>query len=91
MLRIRKGINQDTIQEWNRSLLLKELRKKGICSRAHLAKLSELKQATVTNIMKDFIDWELVAETESWITVHMFLSTEETSGCFGMSFITVSS
>ncbi len=63
MLRIRKGINQDTIQEWNRSLLLKELRKKGICSRAHLAKLSELKQATVTNIMKDFIDWELVAET----------------------------
>lgn len=63
MLMIRKGINQDTIQEWNRSLLLKELRKKGICSRAHLAKLSELKQATVTNIMKDFIDWELVTET----------------------------
>jgi len=63
MLMIQKGINQDTIQEWNRALLLKNLRKEGICSRAHLAKLSGLKQATVTNIMKDFIDWELVCET----------------------------
>lgn len=63
MLTMHRGINQDTIQEWNRSLLLKSLRKEGVCSRAHLANFSGLKQATVTNIMKDFIDWELVTET----------------------------
>ncbi|RDU25257.1 ROK family protein [Anaerosacchariphilus polymeriproducens] len=58
----KKGINQDIIQKTNRSLLLKYLRREGTCSRVHLANLTELKQATVTNIMKDFIDWEIVKE-----------------------------
>ncbi|HBG13529.1 MAG TPA: ROK family protein, partial [Clostridium sp.] len=43
-----RGINQDVTQEMNRSLLLKSLRREGVCSRAHLASLTGLKQATVT-------------------------------------------
>lgn len=57
-----RGINQDLTQELNRSLLLKNLRREGTCSRAHLAALTGLKQATVTNIMKDFLNWGLVTE-----------------------------
>ena len=48
-----RGINQDVTQEMNRSLLLKNLRREGMCSRAYLASLTGLKQATVTNIMFD--------------------------------------
>lgn len=57
-----RGINQDVTQEMNRSLLLKNLRREGVCSRAHLASLTGLKQATVTNIMKDFLNWGIVTE-----------------------------
>lgn len=57
-----RGINQDVTQEMNRSLLLKNLRREGTCSRAHLASLTGLKQATVTNIMKDFLSWGIVTE-----------------------------
>lgn len=56
------GYNQDNIQDMNRTLLLHLLRKEGICSRAHLARISQLKQATVTNIVNDFIQWGLVKE-----------------------------
>ena len=59
---IKKGINQEVIQEINRTLLLKHLRKEDMCSRVHLSNLTGLKQATVTNIMKDFIEWGLVKE-----------------------------
>ena len=57
-----RGINQDVTQEMNRSLLLKSLRREGVCSRAHLASLTGLKQATVTNIMKDFLNRGIVKE-----------------------------
>ncbi len=57
-----RGMNQDLTQELNRSLILKNLRREGMCSRAHLAGLTGLKQATVTNIMKDLLDAELVRE-----------------------------
>ena len=57
-----RGINQDVTQEMNRSLLLKNLRREGMCSRAYLASLTGLKQATVTNIMKDFLNWGIVTE-----------------------------
>lgn len=57
-----RGINQDVTQELNRSLLLKNLRREGVCSRARLAALTGLKQATVTNIMKDFLSWGIVTE-----------------------------
>ena len=33
-----------------------------MCSRAYLASLTGLKQATVTNIMKDFLNWGIVTE-----------------------------
>ena len=46
----------------NRTLILHLLRKEGVCARAHLAKLSSLKQATVTNIINDFQAWGLVKE-----------------------------
>ena len=48
-----RGFNQENIQDMNRTLLLNLLRKEGICARAHLANLSQLKQATVTNIVSD--------------------------------------
>lgn len=56
------GYNQESIQDMNRTLLINLLRKEGICARAHLSSLSMLKQATVTNIMNDFIRWGLVKE-----------------------------
>lgn len=62
MYKYEKGINQEKIQGMNRTLILSLLRKEGLCSRVHLANLTGLKQATVTNIMKDFIEWGLVKE-----------------------------
>lgn len=56
------GYNQENIQGMNRTLLLNLLRKEGVCSRVHLSNLSQLKQATVTNIVNDFISWSLVKE-----------------------------
>ncbi len=56
------GFNQEYMQELNRALLIKLLRKEGICARTVLAKKSRLKQATVTNIINDFIDWGIVRE-----------------------------
>ncbi len=62
MQRSNHGFNQESIQDLNRTLLINLLRKEGVCARAHLAQLSMLKQATVTNIINDFIDWGLVKE-----------------------------
>ena len=57
-----QGLNQESIQALNRTLLLNSLRKEKICSRAHLSHLTNLKQATVTYIMNDFISWNIVKE-----------------------------
>lgn len=62
MQRMHRGMNQDLVQGMNRSLLLHLLREEKMCSRVHLAKLSNLKQATVTNITSDFIGWGLINE-----------------------------
>lgn len=59
------GYNQENIQDLNRTLLLNLLRREGVCSRATLSHLSGLKQATVTNIVNDFIRWRIVKETGS--------------------------
>ncbi|GMQ61726.1 ROK family protein [Vallitalea maricola] len=56
------GINQDKIQEVNRSLVISLLREEGVCSRVNLSNRTGLKQATVTNIINDFINWGLVKE-----------------------------
>ncbi|MGI6057290.1 MAG: ROK family protein [Bilifractor sp.] len=58
----RTGMNQTSIQDLNRELLLNLLRSEGECARITLAKLSGLKQATVTNIINDFIRWGIVKE-----------------------------
>ena len=58
----RKGINQGSVQNMNRELLLNLLRREGVCARIRLAELSGLKQATVTHIINDFISWKLVRE-----------------------------
>lgn len=62
MYMIDHGFNQENMQEMNRALLIRLLREEGVCARANLAKKSKLKQATVTNIINDFISWGLVRE-----------------------------
>ena len=57
------GLNQENIQNMNRTLLLNLLRRKGTCARVDLAKQSGLRQATVTYIINDFMKWGLVHET----------------------------
>lgn len=58
-----KGKNLEVVQAMNRKLLLKMLQQNVTCSRANLAGQSGLKQATITNIVNDFISWGLVEET----------------------------
>ena len=57
------SVNQAKIQMINRSLFLNLLRQEGLCSRATLAKLSGLRQATITNIVGELIHSGLVVET----------------------------
>lgn len=56
------GINQNKSQEANRSLVIRLLQKKGPCSRAELARLTQLTQATITNIVAELIKSDLVEE-----------------------------
>ncbi len=58
-----KSVNQEKSQQINRSLIMNLLRQEKICSRANLAHLSGLKQATITNIINEFIAYGLVVET----------------------------
>lgn len=58
-----KGINQEITQRMNRTFILKDLRRSGVCSRAQLAENSGLTQASVAYIMKEFLRWGLVRET----------------------------
>lgn len=57
------GKNLSDVQEMNRSLVLRLLKKHDVCSRAELARQSGLNQATITNIINDFLQWGLVKET----------------------------
>ncbi len=56
------SINQQKQQKINRSLVIRLLRREGICSRAELAAKSGLQRATITNIIKEFLDCGLVRE-----------------------------
>ena len=60
------GTNQENIQIYNRTLILKSLQHLQHCSRVELAKITGLKQATVGHIINDFIDMGLVEETGSF-------------------------
>ena len=57
------GINQDNAQQMNRELVLRFLRKNGVCSRIELSKLTNLNPATITNIINDFQRIGIVGET----------------------------
>jgi N-acetylglucosamine repressor len=59
----KQGINLEDVQEMNRALVIRLLRREKLCSRADLAKMTGLRQATITNIINDFIGWGLVTET----------------------------
>ena len=56
------SINQERQQQINRTLILNLLRKKGLCARVDLARLSGLRGATITNIINEFIQADFVIE-----------------------------
>jgi N-acetylglucosamine repressor len=63
MTKLKQGTNLEDVQDMNRSLIIKLMRKRNICSRAELAQDSGLNQSTITNIINEMINWGLVIET----------------------------
>lgn len=59
---MQNGINQDSGQKINRVLVVKLLRTSGLCSRADLARMSNLRPATITNIVNELKEMHLVRE-----------------------------
>lgn len=57
-----ESVNQKKQQIINRSLVINLLRQEKICSRADLAKLSGLKRATITYIINEFMEHDLIVE-----------------------------
>ena len=60
------GTNQESNQVYNRSLVLRSIQHVRHCSRVELAKWTGLKQATISHIINDFLQWRLVEETGSF-------------------------
>ena len=58
-----KGTNLEDVVEINRSLILRLLRQTQASTRVELARASGLRQSTLTNIIRDLMDWNLVTET----------------------------
>ncbi len=56
-------MNLEDVQEMNRALVIRLLRRNKVWSRAELAHATGLKQATMSNIINDFLRWGLVIET----------------------------
>jgi Transcriptional regulator/sugar kinase len=63
MLNNGAGSNILTVRENNLSLIIRLMHRAKICTRAQLAEATGLKQATITYIIGDMIDWGIVAET----------------------------
>ncbi len=61
---VTSGINHAQQLKLNRALVIDSLRRKQCCSRAELARMANLKRATITNIIGELIDSGLVVETE---------------------------
>lgn len=61
--RIGSGLNNETIQTYNRSLVLHALRVLNVTSRSEVARLTGLRNATISNIMAELIHAGLVEET----------------------------
>lgn len=59
----KSGMNLEDVQEINRALVIRLIRRAKVCARTELAKLTGLKQATITNIVNDLMEWGLVKET----------------------------
>ncbi|ANE48702.1 hypothetical protein SY83_03555 [Paenibacillus swuensis] len=59
----KQGTNLEDVQEMNRSLVIRLMRKRQVCSRAELTQASGLNQSTITNIINELISWGLVVET----------------------------
>lgn len=60
---LKKGQNNDDMQESNRSLILKILSRVDVCTRVQIAEETGLQQATITKIMKELIGTGIVTET----------------------------
>lgn len=60
---MKKGKNIADIQKMNRSLVIRTIQKQKSTTRAEISKLTDLNQATVTNIVGDLISWGVVKET----------------------------
>lgn len=60
-----KGTNLTDVQEMNRTLVIKLIRRMQVCSRAELAKATGLSQPTITNIVNHLMELGLVKEIGS--------------------------
>ncbi len=59
----KRGTNLEDVQEMNRSLVIRLMRRREVCSRAELTQDSGLNQSTITNIINELISWGIVVET----------------------------
>lgn len=59
----KRGTNLEDVQEMNRSLVIRLMRRRQVCSRAELTQDSGLNQSTITNIINELISWGIVVET----------------------------
>ncbi|SFS67391.1 ROK family protein [Paenibacillus sp. BC26] len=59
----KRGTNLEDVQEMNRSLIIRLMRRRSVCSRAELTQASGLNQSTITNIINELISWGIVVET----------------------------
>ena len=57
------GISRDAQKELNRALVIRALHSGRAETRIGLVRLTGLKQATITKIVKELVDWGLVSET----------------------------
>ena len=53
-----------SLREGNRKLVIDALRKRGVASRAELARITGLSRSTISTIVADLIDGGLAAERE---------------------------
>lgn len=60
---MKKGQNNDDIQESNRSLILRIMARDPICTRTQIAEETGLQQATITKIMQELLSVGVVTET----------------------------
>lgn len=59
---LQSGSNIVTVRENNLAVVIRLLHKSKVCTRSYLAKHTGLKQATITNIVNDLMEWGLVYE-----------------------------